>query len=137
MGAIEDFRAANNSSFQTVDHEVRQFMLGGNRTEKHNFTASGDTDIAEGQILAYDAATGKLIPFVPGGTGAETIPFGLAIKAQTVLDAATAVITVVVAGDVDETISIAANTAANVNLMRGAHFGVRFVKVRELNGLDN
>lgn len=137
MGATEDFNAANNDSFQTVVHEVRQFLLGGNRTEKHNFTASGDTDLVEGQILAFDTATGKLIPFVPAGTGDETIPYGLAIKTQTILDGATALLYVVVAGDVDETIAIAANTAANVNLMRGAHFGVRFVAVKELNGLDN
>jgi hypothetical protein len=135
--ADETFRTANNDSFQTVDHEVRQFMLGGNRTEAKDYTASGDTDLAQGLILAYNATTDKFIDFDPDGAGAETIPFGLVTVAKTVLDGATAKITVVVAGDVDETIAIAANTAANVNLMRGSHFGVRFVKVRELNGLDN
>lgn len=133
----EIFRAENNDSFQTVDHENRPFRLGGNRYAKHNFTAVGDTDIVEGQILAFDAATGKLIPFVPGGTGAETIPFGMAIKTQTILDTVTATLWVVVAGDVNEAIAIAANTAANVNLMRGAHFAVRFIPVKELNSFDN
>ena len=134
----EDFNVANNDSFQTVDHENRPFLLGGNRHAKHDFTAvGGDADIVESLIMAYDAPTDKLIPYVPAGTGAETIPYGMAIKTQTVLDTVTVKMYVVVAGDVDESIAITANTAANVNLMRGSHFGVRFVPVKELNNFDN
>ena len=137
MGVIEEFNAANNESFQTVTHEVRQFSLGGNRHEKHSFTAAGDTDLVEGQILALNTSTGKLIPYVPAGAGDQTIPYGLCIKKQTILDTVTAVVWVVVAGDVDESIAIAANSTVNVNKMRGSHFGIRFVEVKELNGLDN
>ena len=220
----EDFRAENNNSFQTVDHERRPFLLGGNRHEKHDFTADGDTDIVEGQIMAFDTVTGKLIPFVPFGTGVvanitanqgvgadaakpvtgltigeiyvsndtflkftatgtttwdagvplidlqyiiddtgaadvvyqyngtalltmpsggatnvsdQNIPYGMAIKTQTVLDTVTVKMYVVVAGDVDESIAIAANTEAKVNSMRGSHFGIRFVPVKELNSFDN
>ena len=133
----QEFRSDNNGSFQTVDRELRSFELGGNRHESKSYTATEDATLAQGLILAYDTANDIFVDFDPDGEGDVAIPFGMLSFSQDVVSGSTSTLTVCVAGDVDESIAIAANSEANVNKLRGAHFGVRFVAVRELKQFDN
>lgn len=117
--------------------------LGGGQFGDTLLTFAGAATVAEGTILARDSVSGKLVPFVKGGTTNENgIPKAVLTYDVTAAGAGDKSVRVMVSGDVrkERLIINADGDGSNVDtavLDQLRDFGLVAVDVNELGGLDN
>lgn len=117
--------------------------LGGGQFRDNLLTFAGAATVAEGTILARDSVSGKLVPFVKGGTTNEDgIPKAVLTYDVTAAGAGDESVRAMVSGDVrkERLIINADGDGSNVDtavLDQLRDFGLVAVDVNELGGLDN
>lgn len=130
-----------NIRIENVD--IGSVGLGGAEFRDNLLTFAGAATVAEGTILARDSVSGKLIPFVKGGsTNEDGIPKAVITYDVTAAGAGDESVRAMVSGSVrkERLIINADGDGSNVDaavLDQLRDYGIVAVDVTELGGLDN
>ena len=104
MSQISQIEQTRNQSI--VNYDVSKLALGDNEFVSADYTASGDTTLAQGLVLGKVAATGALVALAPTATDGSQFPYGVLYlglhESVTILDGESETLTLINKGRVAE-----------------------------------
>jgi hypothetical protein len=118
------------------------------RTETGNYTNStyDDVTLLEGTLMGRISASGLLVPLTSGASDGSQFPVGIVLADTTIEAGDTAVITIVVAGDVvsskvifqgSDTLNTVVSGRRLVDRIGADTVGIKLVGDNQLTGQDN
>ena len=138
----------NTDNAQFTNYDVSKFLLGFNAFVEATFTAAADTNLKIGMVMGQVAATGKVLPLDKDATDGSQYPFGVCLRDQTVLNAASVVLPMANKGRIAEakinfldveTLATTIGPANNLRTVRALlnDLGFELMAGIELTGADN
>jgi len=138
----------NTDNAQFTDYDISKFLLGFNSFVDATFTAAANTDLKEGMVMGQVAASGKVLPLDKDATDGSQYPFGICLRDQTVLNAASVTLPMVNKGRVlesklnfldVETLATTIGPANNLRTVRALlnDLGFELMAGIELTAADN
>jgi len=129
-------------------YDRSQIFVGDNRYETGTYTnGTGSTkDLAKGTLMGRIHATGKLTPLASAASDGSQYPVGILADDYSVLDTASATVTICVAGDVvsskivldgSDTLETVISARRIKDRIGADTVGIKLVATDELTGYDN
>lgn len=118
------------------------------RTETGNYTNStyDDVTLLKGTLMGRISASGLLVPLTSGASNGSQFPVGIILADTTIVAGDTAVVTIVVAGDVvsskiifqgSDTLQTVVSSRRLVDRIGADTVGIKLVGDNQLTGQDN